>query len=434
MSGERPLDALSLGEARMRVAQRDLKPSAYAAWLLAHVQGSEPALRAWASLDPAHAVAAAARADLAHPTAQGPLHGMPIGVKDIIATADLPTQYGSPAFRGHREPRDAAVIERLVAAGGYVFGKTATTEFAFMQPAATRNPWNVEHTPGGSSSGSAAAVAARHVPAAIGTQTNGSVIRPAAFCGVVGFKPTLGAIPRDGTFVFSDTLDTLGTFTRGVDDAARFASAIALPGRIAPGVVARARPPRIAWLGGFPWTAIDAEADAMLDATATRLRLAGAEIVPVALPDALHTAVDVHRTLMLYEGAANLAHVARDALSPVLARALDTGAAIDKAAYAHAHAARATLRAVALDWLAQYDAVAAPPAPGTAPARLDTTGDPACCTLWSLLGFPAIALPIGIAGNRMPLGMQLASTPDTDDALLSVAAWVETRTPFRGLP
>ena len=147
-----------------------------------------------------------------------------------------------------------------------------------------------------------------------------------------------------------------------------------------------------------------------------------------------HAAVDVHRTLMLYEGAANLAHVARDALSPVLARALDTGAAIDKAAYAHAHAARATLRAVALDWLAQYDAVAAPPAPGTAPARLDTTGDPACCTLWSLLGFPAIALPIGLAGNRMPLGMQLASTPDTDDALLSVAAWVETRMPFRGLP
>ena len=434
MSAMPPLDALSLGDARRHVGARTLKPSDYAAWLVAHARGGEDTLRAWAHLDPAHVAAAAARADLAHPTAQGPLHGMPIGIKDIIATADLPTQYGSPAFAGHREPRAAAVVERLAAAGGYVFGKTATTEFAFMQPAATRNPWNAAHTPGGSSSGSAAAVAARHVPAAIGTQTNGSVIRPAAFCGIVGYKPTFGAIAREGTFVFSATLDTLGTFTRNVDDAARLASALAQPGRIAPGVVARARPPRIGWLGAFPWTAIDAEADAMLDAAATRLRLAGAEIVPVALPDALAAAADVHRTLMLHEGAASLAHVPRDALSATLARALDAGAAIGAVAYARARAAREAMRAVALDWLAHYDAIATPPASGTAPARLDTTGDPACCTLWSLVGFPAIVLPIGLAGNRMPLGMQLASTPDTDDALLSVAAWVEPRMPFRGLP
>lgn len=434
MTAMPPLDALSLGEARARIGARTLKPSAYAAWLLAHAQGGEDALHAWACLDPQHVLAAAARADLAHPSAQGPLHGMPIGVKDIIATAGLPTQYGSPIFAGHRERDDAAVVKRLHEAGGYVFGKTATTEFAFMQPSPTRNPWNVAHTPGGSSSGSAAAVAARHVPAAVGTQTNGSVIRPAAFCGVVGFKPTAGAIERDGMCVFSDTLDTIGTFTRSVDDAARLASALAARGRIAPAIVARERPPRIAWLDGFPWTAIDVEAAAALDATASRLRLAGATIVPVALPDALAMAPAVHRTLMLHEGARNLAHLDRHALSATLAGALDEGAAIDAPEWQRARASREAMRAVAQDWVSRFDAVAAPPAPGTAPARLDTTGDPACCTLWSLLGFPAITLPTGLAANRLPLGMQLASTDGNDDALLSVAAWIEARLPFRGLP
>jgi Asp-tRNA(Asn)/Glu-tRNA(Gln) amidotransferase A subunit family amidase len=434
MSDTLPLDALSLGEARARIGARTLKPSAYAAWLAAHAQGGEDALRAWACLDAGHIAAAAARADLAHPSAQGPLHGMPVGVKDIIATAGLPTQYGSPLFAGHRERDDAAVVRRLLDAGGYVFGKTATTEFAFMQPCATRNPWNVAHTPGGSSSGSAAAVAARHVPAALGTQTNGSVIRPAAFCGVVGFKPTFGAIEREGMCVFSDTLDTIGTFTRSVDDAARVASALARRSRIAPSVVTRARPPRIAWLERFAWTAIDVEASAALDAAASRLRLAGATIVPVVVPDALADAPAVHRTLMLHEGARNLAHLDRHALSATLARALDEGAAIDASEWRRARASREAMRAVALDWASQFDAVASPPALGTAPARLDTTGDPSCCTLWSLLGFPAIALPIGLASNRLPLGMQLASTDDDDDALLSVAAWIEARLPFRGLP
>ncbi len=434
MNIDLPLHALSLGEARARIGDGDLKPSDYAAWLLAHTHGSDSTIRAWAHLDPAYVREHAAAADLVHRTAQAPLHGMPIGIKDIIATADLPTQYGSPVFAGHRETRDAQCVRRIVDAGGYVFGKTVTTEFAFMQPGITRNPWNPAHTPGGSSSGSAAAVAARHVPAAVGSQTNGSVIRPAAFCGVVGFKPTLGAIAIDGTFVFSETLDTLGTFTRSVDDAARLASALAAPGRIAPMIAATARPPRIAFLERYPWTSIDIEVGDALDASATRLRLAGAEVIAVALPGALDDAPVVHRSLMLYEAAKNLGQLPRAKLSAMLSRALDEGRAIDHDSYLRAQAARQAMRAAALDWMANFDTVMSPSAPGAAPASLATTGDPGCCTLWSLLGFPAIALPIGLSANRIPLGMQLASTQDRDDSLLSMAAWIEARLPFRGLP
>jgi Asp-tRNA(Asn)/Glu-tRNA(Gln) amidotransferase A subunit family amidase len=434
MSTLPPLHMLSLADARARIGDGTLMPSDYAAWLTAHAQGSDGTIRAWAHLDAAHAQARAAAADLVHRTAQGPLHGIPVGIKDIIDTSDLPTQYGSPAFAGNYAARDADCVRRIVAAGGYVFGKTVTTEFAFMHPGPTTNPWNAAHTPGGSSSGSAAAVAARHVPAAVGTQTNGSVIRPAAFCGVVGFKPTLGAIAFEGTHVFSATLDTLGTFTRSVDDAARLASVLAAPGRIAPRIVARERPPRVALLERYPWTSIDVDAGDALDATASRLRLAGADVIPVALPDALADAADVHRTLMYYEGAQNLGHLPRAKASATLARALDEGAAIGAAEYQRAKAARQAMRAAAIDWMSNFDAVMSPPARGAAPADLTVTGDPACCTLWSLLGFPAIALPIGLAANRMPLGMQLASTLDDDDSLLSVAAWIEMRLPFRGLP
>ena len=434
MSPGAALHALTLAPARARVADGSLLPSAYAAWLCAHARGSDADIHAWAHRDPAYIAECAATADRVHRTAHGALQGMPIGIKDIIATAALPTQYGSAIYAGHREAEDAECVKRITGAGGYVFGKTVTTEFAFMQPGVTRNPWNVAHTPGGSSSGSAAAVAARHVPAAVGSQTNGSVIRPAAFCGVIGFKPTLGSIAMSGTLVFSPTLDTLGTFTRSVDDAAWLASVLAAPGRIAPKTLARTRPPRIALLECYPWTTIDTEAGAALAAVAARLRIAGADVTDTTLPDALLDAPAVHRTLMLYEAARNLAHLPREKLSATLARALDEGKRIDADAYARALATRTAMRATAIDWMAHFDAVMSPPARGTAPASLDTTGDPACCALWSLLGFPAITLPIGLAGNRMPLGMQLASTPDSDDSLLSVAAWAEARLPFRGLP
>jgi len=430
------LQRLMMTDAHAQMVAGSLTPGAYAETLIANVAGGDPTLRAWVNFDAARVRRLAAQLDLVHATARGPLHGVPVGVKDIIATSDLPTGMGTPVFAGHQAGADAPCVARIVDAGGYAFGKTVTTELAFMHPGPTTNPWNARHTPGGSSSGSAAAVAAGHVPAAIGTQTNGSVIRPAAFCGIVGFKPTLGAIPFAGVNLFSATLDTIGTFTRSVADAARLASAMADPGAIAPAIVATGRPPRVAYLDGFPWVEVDCDSDDTLDAAATRMRLAGAEVVPVALPEALHDAKRIQRTIMLFEAASNLSALqqrARARLSPVLNAALDEGRAITAADYAHAQASRLAMIATAVDWMANYDAVISPPATGPAPEGLAETGDPACCTLWSLLGFPAITIPVGRAGNALPVGMQLAAPAGADDALLAVAAWCEGKLPFRGL-
>ena len=219
----------SLIETARALATGTLSARACTQHLLTRIRERDANIRAWAALDEKRALALAAECDRhrAASAEHGALHGVPVGVKDIIDTADLPTEMGSPAFAGHRPARDAAIVERLRRAGAFVLGKTVTTEFAFMHPGKTRNPWNPEHTPGGSSSGSAAAVAAGFVPAAIGTQTNGSVIRPAAFCGIVGFKPTLGTLPFAGVCQFSETLDQLGTFTRSVADAALFTAHLA---------------------------------------------------------------------------------------------------------------------------------------------------------------------------------------------------------------
>ncbi len=430
------LHALSLIDASERLRNGSLAATAYVDALLARVATTDVAIEAWAHIDPARAHSAADRIDCVRPGERGLLHGIAIGVKDIIATTAMPTEMGTPVFAGHHPAFDAAVIARLSTAGGHVLGKTVTTEFAFMHPGKTRNPWNPRHTPGGSSSGSAAAVAAGQVPGALGTQTNGSMIRPAAFCGVVGFKPTRGALPFEGVNVFSATLDTLGTFTRSVPDAAMLAGALAEPGTIAATVRPADRPPRLAYLANFPWTQVCRDAGEMLDAAAIRLRHAGADVVPVVLPEALVEAVDVLRTIMLHEAARNLGELQareRTRLSAELNAALDEGAAMGVDAYARALAGRGAMVAAATEWMSHYDAVITPPAPGPAPEGIATTGDPSCCTLWSLLGFPAITIPIGFAANRLPLGVQLAAPANADDALLSAATWCETRMPFTGL-
>jgi Asp-tRNA(Asn)/Glu-tRNA(Gln) amidotransferase A subunit family amidase len=426
--------ALSLTGAATAIAERRFTSRALADAELACIDATDSQIDAWATLDRAHVHAEADRCDAA--TTTGLLAGIGIGVKDIIATRALPTGMGSPIFAEHASAADAACVTRLLAAGGYVFGKTVTTEFAFMHPGKTRNPWNVAHTPGGSSSGSAAAVAAGHVCGAIGTQTNGSVIRPAAYCGVVGFKPTYGAIPFDGVNVFSETLDTLGTFTRTAVDAARLAAALADRERIPAEIAALERAPSFACLPSFPWTKIDRDAAAALSEAVARLQSHGAEVSAIAVPSEWHSAHLIYRTIALYEAARNLGALQRrdrPRLSSELNAALDEGHTIDERAYREAIGARAQASDALAHWLAPFDAIITPPAPAAAPRGIATTGDPSCCTLFSLVGFPAITLPIGRNGGGLPLGMQLATTPNDDGRLLSVAAWCEERLPFVGL-
>ncbi len=421
----RPLRAIASGQATA---------PAFAQSQLARIAATDGAIAAWAHLDPAHVREEAQRCD--SEPARGALAGCGIGVKDIIATADLPTQMGSAVYADHRPEQDAQCIARLKDAGGFVFGKTVTTELAFMQPGKTKNPWNAAHTPGGSSSGSAAAVAAGHVAGALGTQTNGSVIRPAAYCGVVGFKPTCGAIPYDGVNVFSATLDAVGTFTRNVADAALLASAIAERACIAPTIVPLAHAPRLAYLGAFPWTPLDCDTDDAQEAALTLLRRHGADVVSVELPTEWHTAHLTLRTIMFHEAAQALGSLQqreRARLSTKLNAALDEGATISRADYDAALAARERAIAALTAWLAEFDAIVTPPAPGAAPRGLDTTGDPSCCTLWSLVGFPAITIPCALAPNGLPLGLQIAAPVDRDDRVLAVAAWCESKLPFRGL-
>jgi len=404
--------------------------------LLDRIDATDASVQAWAWLDREHTLAAARALDARRTSGAGSrLEGVPIGVKDIVATAGMPTQMGSPICAGAIPARDAECIARLHRAGGMVMGKTVTTEFAFMQPGKTRNPWNTACTPGGSSSGSAAAVALGQVPAAIGTQTNGSVIRPAAYCGVVGFKPGKDLLPFAGVHRFSSTLDTLGVFARTVADCALLADVLG-EGAIAPAEDSLQVPPVLACLPEFPWVAISSEQREALDTAAKVLRNAGARVTTLALPPACGDAPAQLRRIMLHEAVRELGTSQdreRGRMSAKLNAALDEGRAIGESAYADAMVARTEIIAALTDWLAGFDAVLTPPAPGPAPQDLTQTGDPACCSLWSLAGFPALTLPIALAPSGLPLGMQLAAPALHDQRLVAVGKWCELRLPFHGL-
>ena len=432
------LHALSLIDALAALRSRATTSTGLTAALLERIAETDANVQAWAHLDVDAALDAARRCDVERdagaPTR--PLAGIGIGVKDIIATSDHPTQLGSPIYAAAQPMYDAECVLRLRRAGGFVLGKTVTTEFAFMHPGKTHNPWDAAHTPGGSSSGSAAAVALGQVAGAIGTQTNGSVIRPAAYCGVVGFKPTIDALPFEGVNLLSPTLDTLGVFARNVADCALLASWLADPGRIAAAPAPNLRPPRLALLEGFAWVTTGAEQQRAMLAALANLRDAGATVTSAALPETWHDAERVHRAIMLYEAVHQMGELQvrdRGRLSAKLNAALDEGREIAAADYAAALARRDALIAAATEWLAPFDAIASPPAPATAPADLTQTGDPACCTFWSLLGFPAISIPIAKANNGLPLGLQLAAIAGGDERLLGTAQWCEARLPFTGL-
>lgn len=385
---------------------------------LRRIEEREPSLHAfaWLDLERARRLAAAA-----HP---GPLQGVPVGVKDIIDTAGIPTECGSALFGGRVPDRSAAVVERLEAAGAVIVGKTVTAELAYFTPGPTRNPWNLERTPGGSSMGSAAAVAAGMLELAVGTQTNGSVIRPAAFCGVVGYKPSAGLIPRDGVLTFSETLDQVGGFARSVADAARLCGVLAATG-LAPEPVAR---PRLAVLLTAEWKECEPAARERFEADLERLGDAAGGVERPAPPDGFEAAAGLHRTIMAAEAARALGPAvsrAPELVSRRLRDLLEEGSRIPEAEYAAALAARRDLIERFAGWAAPYDALLSPPVLGEAPG-LESTGDPRLCTRWTLLGAPALALPTGRGPAGLPLGLQLTAAPGADRRLLGVAAWAET--------
>lgn len=435
MSGE--LHKLGVMEAARRIREGELNAEAYMQACLERIRALDGGIEAWAFLDPEAALQRAREVDRRGSRSEDALAGIPVGVKDIIGTSDMPTQMGSPVFVGHRPEENARVVQRLQAAGGFVLGKTVTTELAFMHPGKTRNPWNPAHTPGGSSMGSAAAVAAGFVPAALGTQTNGSVIRPAAFCGVVGYKPTRFVLSFEGTQHFSPTLDQMGVFCRSVADATWFAAALAsIPGTIHPEPLYTARPPRLAVLLDLPWVQAEPEMTDAIQRSIEVLAKEGARPERVVLPETFVQAQQVHRTIMLREAARELGALQqreRARLSDTLNAALDEGRAVSEAAYRGALADRDALAFELAGFIQEYDAVLTPPAPGPAPADLNQTGDPSFCTLWSLTGFPAVTLPAGSSASGMPLGLQFAAPAGFDGRLLGVAEWCEARLPFRQL-
>lgn len=411
----------SAAAAAAAIAEGSLTSEGLVADCLQRIQDHEPTLHAWAHLDPDQALAEARRRDAEEP--RGPLHGVPVGIKDILDTAELPTEHGSPIHAGNRPGRDAAAVARLRDAGAVVVGKTVTTEFALFHPGPTTNPHDPARTPGGSSSGSAAAVAAGTVPLAVGTQTAGSVVRPASFCGVVGGKPTFGAIPTDGVKPCSTTLDTVGAFARDVGD-------VALALGIMAGDVDRFRParlperPRIGFCRTPQWDALEVFTCARLIEAAEALA-AHADVVEVDLPDEFAGLVDAQQAIMGVEARRALRWEATehpDLLSDRLRDYLADAAAYEDD-YDDALALAARCRARLADLFDEPAVWLAPSVLGEAPP-IDSTGDPLACRMWTLLGTPTISVP-GLTGpTGLPLGVQVVAAPDRDDLALGGAAFV----------
>jgi Asp-tRNA(Asn)/Glu-tRNA(Gln) amidotransferase A subunit family amidase len=406
-------------EAAKRIADGSLTCEALTRACLDRIAEREPAVQAWQHLDPDAALEAARRSDR---SGAGPLKGLPVGVKDIIDTADMPTGYGSSLYEGFRPPRDAACVAMARQAGALMLGKTVSTEFAYFQPGKTRNPHDPGRTPGGSSSGSAAAVADGMVPLAFGTQTAGSVIRPASFCGCVGYKPSFGLIDRTGVRPFADGLDTVGVFARTVEDAAFFAAV--LSGRPKLRIEGEELRPRIGLCRTHEWDAAEPATRDALEEAGRRLHAAGLEVREVTLSEAFRGLFEAQKTVMAYEGARACAPEMRttpDRLSAKLREILQTGGAIAPEDYDAAKALADGCRAGFDAVMSDLDVLLTPSAPGEAPAGLEATGDPVFNRVWTLLGVPCINVH-GLSGpSGLPVGVQVVGCLGDDRRALAAA-------------
>nr|WP_294548917.1 amidase [uncultured Rhodopila sp.] len=413
---------LTATQAARLIRDGGLNPIDLTEAFLDHIARRDPSVKAFAFFD----------ADLVRNSAAscrpGPLHGIPIGVKDVLDTADMPSEYGSPIWRGWRPKADAAAVAAAREAGAVLFGKTVTTEFATRQPGPAMNPVNPAHTPGGSSSGSAAGVGAGLFPLAFGTQTAGSVIRPAAFCGVVGYKPSFGLICRGGMKIMSDSLDTVGVMARTVADCALFAGAVS--GRDLGDPDAKTHLlPRIGVCRTPAWSAAAPETVALLERVSDALGRAGASVCRRELPDGFAELIEAHPIVMNAESARSLAwELAHRSgqISAGLRERLAFGIGQSEAALNNAYAVFERTRAAFPQAMDGLDVLVTPAAPGEAPNGLEWTGDPAFNFIWTSLHVPCVTVPAGTGPNGLPLGIQVIGQRGDDRAVLARARWVES--------
>jgi Asp-tRNA(Asn)/Glu-tRNA(Gln) amidotransferase A subunit family amidase len=399
-----------------------LRPEALMDAYLDHIASRDPTVLAFAHFDPIQARAAAAT------SRPGPLQGIPIGIKDVLDTADMPSQYGSPIWTGWRPRADSAPVAWARATGGVVIGKTVTTEFATRKPGPTMNPVNPAHTPGGSSSGSAAGVGAGLFPLAYGTQTAGSVIRPAAFCGAVGYKPTFGTISRIGMKIMADSLDTIGVIARTVADCALFAGAVS--GRDFGDPDSKPETaPRIGICRSPAWDAAAPETQALLSRITGSLSRAGATVSHRELPDRFNALTEAHPIIMNSESARALGwELANhpDQLSEGLRERMAFGLNQPQSALENAYAVFETTQRTFPDAMDGLDVLVTPSGPGEAPKGLEWTGDPAFNSIWTSLHVPCVTVPAGTGPNGLPLGIQIVGRQGDDRAVLAWARWVES--------
>jgi Asp-tRNA(Asn)/Glu-tRNA(Gln) amidotransferase A subunit family amidase len=415
-----PLETLGAVEAVRLLANRGITAQALVAACLDRIASDEPRVQAWEWLEPERAMEQARAADAAP---RPPLYGLPVGIKDIIDTADFPTACGSPVHRDRRPSRDAVCVAALRSAGAVILGKTVTTEFAVYTPGRTRNPRRLTHTPGGSSSGSAAAVAAQMVPATLGTQTAGSIIRPASFCGVFGFKPTFGRLPLEGVHPLAPSLDTLGVFTRALEDVPLLLAALGLPLDDA----SLSRVPRVGLWRTELWGLAAPATQHCVEGAARALAAAGALVRDVELAEDGDSLAEAQATVMGVEAASTLSHLRTsqpEALSSKLRKFLDAGLATPPGRYRAALALAEAGRRKAAETFLDVDVLLTPSAIGEAPAGLEATGDPAFNRITTLLGLPCLNVPGAVGPEGLPVGLQLVGRAGDDAALLAVATWV----------
>jgi len=417
--------SLTVREAARQIAERRLAAETLTAAYLDRIEAREPIVGAWQYLDREQALATARRRDAEPP--RGPLHGIPLAVKDLIDTVDMPTTYGSSIYHGHWPAADASCVALAKAAGAVVVGKTVTTEFAAFTPGKTANPRNPAHTPGGSSSGSAAAVADGMAPLAFGTQTAGSVIRPAAYCGCVGYKPSFGLINRAGVKPLADSLDTVGVLAPTVEDTAFFVGVLSERPALRH-LAVPSEAPRFGLYRTPMWDAAEPATAAAIDEARAALERAGAAVAELAVAPEHHGLAEAQNTIMCFEAVRAFAHertLHSAELSPRFAQMLDAGMAIGADEYDRALARAVAARVGLTAFFGACDAVLVPAAPGEAPIGLGNTGDPIFNRMWTLLGVPCVTLPARWAENGLPTGVQLVGRAGDDARLMGCAAFLE---------